>query len=236
MKFSLKILLLTVLVFLGAADLYAQQVIVLDPVSDYEFSVQDGLFSIPIGATFMESWQQSSSQYQLAVSGLPSFLKLTIQKQQFRINGKLDLKAQPVPGTYNISITARDTLYGATSSATMKLRIVNGVPNRPIILDPIEQIKVLKTGQSYSLSLSATDEDPEYLSLTVTGTGENGLGDVDYIQEPPTPGRAAGMLLMQMARPGELKINVVAKDERSYQNPGESSNKTAAELRFLVVN
>lgn len=236
MKLSLKIVLFCALLFLGATNLYAQQVVVLDPVTDYEFSTADGVFSIPIGATFMER-SQSSSQFDLVVTGAPSFLKVTIQKKPFRVIGTLITQAQPLPGTYYISITARDTLYGATSSETMKLRIVNGVPNRPIILDPIEQIKVLKIRQWYSLALSANDEDPEPLILTVSGADDNGLGYAAYKQEQQSmPGRVGGVLLMYMERPGELKINVVAKDERSYQNPGESSNKTAAELRFLVVN
>lgn len=233
MRVGLMTVLVIGLLFCGALNAYAQQAVVLDPVVSYEIYGGE-LFSIPIGATFKELVGDPNF-YDLFVAGLPVGLEPRINKiSPFRISGGL-YPTKPIdPGTYFITLTARDHVSGASASATMQLKISPSRNiNNPILFDPLEQIKVLKLNTWYSIAIGVRDSDMEELILSVTGAANNALGYAVYTQTELTPGRVGGVLNLKMARPGELKINLVARDKRQ---PGVgASNQSVAELHFLVT-
>lgn len=135
-------------------------------------------------------------------------------------------------GEYYIAITARDNRSGAQSTANMRLKITPDTPNLPILFDPLTQIKILAVGRWYSIAIGATDEDPEALLLDVTGAAGNALGYAEFKKTEDKAGRIGGTLIMKMDRPGELSVNLCARDKRA--GSGYSSNKTIAELHFIV--
>jgi len=230
MKLTLKILLAAVVLLLGFSSLYAQQMIALDPVFSYESRGEP--FSIPIGATFLEP-SEAATHYDLFVTGLPSGIVKVISKvSPFKITGYLRQVAAVPQGVYYITITAMHYPTSTTSSATMKLKIGSEL-NAPIIFDPLEQIKVLRINTWYSLALGVTDNDPESLLLSVTGAVNNGLGYVKFVKTEDELGRTGGVLLMYLSRPGELKLNLIARDRRGEMGP-YNSNSSLAQLHFLV--
>ncbi|MEW6101031.1 MAG: hypothetical protein AB1481_01915 [Candidatus Omnitrophota bacterium] len=234
MKLKWAVILAVFGLLLGSAYSFADQIIVLDPVSSYEFYYNDpALFTIPIGATFFTA-VSSQGDYDLYVQGLPaSGIRLEIRKvSPFRIEGTLYKMGPIQPGEYNISITARQHSTAATTSATMKLKIVNAAPNASIIFDPLEQIKVLKVNQWYSIAIAVTDLDSPELLLDVTGAANNAIGYAAFKITEVTPGRTGGVLNLKMARPGELKINLCGREHSP--EPGRG-NTSIAELHFLAV-
>ena len=148
MKFLLLVLVAATLL-LGLSYAYADQLVVLDPVSSYELNNR-GAVTIPIGATFLEPARLSGDQdFQILVNGLPA--GLTFEKDDstaFRVSGALRQLGQIGDGTYYINITARSNYSRISSSAIMKLKVdsTHQDVNQPIVFDPLEQVKAIKVG------------------------------------------------------------------------------------------
>ncbi|MDP1852595.1 MAG: hypothetical protein Q8L26_00075 [Candidatus Omnitrophota bacterium] len=227
MKTGLKVLLGAMFMLLYVTSLYAQspqQIVALDPLYSYEIGAGDVSF-ISVGANFLYPF----GPYELSVSGFPGQVNIT-EKAAYRIAGFIDTRQLP-PGDNYLTVVALDLGSGARAQGTIRIRVMGGGPtNKPVIFDPIEQVKKLRVGVWYSLAIGAVDEDGEPLVLNVTGAAANGLGYAKFTKTEDIAGRIGGVLVLQMAKPGELKIVLSARDKRSPY----PSNNSVADLHFIV--